>query len=120
MSSSSSGSSSSRSGSRRGSGRGSAVAKRLVEGVIADFERRTALPLSRDARNRVIQPAVEHGQHISQELGSGKVTPERIRDAVQTLLGNAEKIARERHEDKIGGQTVGIAMRLECRYFPWC
>jgi hypothetical protein len=129
MNNSSSGGSSG-SGSRRGfgaSGGGGVVSEfdeslveRLVDGVISDFEGRSELTLTPNARSMVLQPAIQHGKHILGELGSGAVMPEQIQDAVHTLLTNAERIARERDEWKIDEPIMRIAMRLECRYFPWC
>ena len=129
MSSSSSGGSSG-SGSRRGPGNSGGVGtvsefdesfvERLVDRVVNDFEQHSSITLTPKARSIVLQPALQHSAHILEELGSGTVMPEQIQDAVQTLLTNAGSIARKRQAVKINEAIIRIAMRLECRYFPWC
>jgi hypothetical protein len=68
----------------------------------------------------VITPAREHRQQITEELHANKVLPEQIVDAVETVLANAMRIAIERGKPMISDEIMVAAMKLECRYFPWC
>ena len=99
---------------------GDSAAEEFVAAAIRDFERRSSLPLSLAAKRLVLSPAVQHRSKIQQELNLGAVLPNQIQDAIQTLLSNAERIAAERNQPRIDESAVKIAMKLDCRYFPWC
>jgi len=127
MSSSSSGGSGG-AGYKKGSGEGGgSIAERdevdveqLVREVVESFEGGSSLVLTPAARSAVLQPAIEHRTRIMAELSAGTVQPQQIQAAVATLLANAEGIARQRNAREIDEAIVELAMRLECRYFPWC
>ena len=99
---------------------GDSAAQELVAAAIRDFERRSSLRLSQRAKQLVLNPAIEHSSKIQQELNLGAVQPSQIQDAIQTLLSNAERIATERNLSRIDESVVKVAMKLDCRYFPWC
>jgi len=87
---------------------------------VESFERGSALVLTPAARSAVLQPAIEHRTRILAELLAGTVQLQQIQAAVETLLANAQGIARQRNAQEIDEAIIELAMRLECRYFPWC
>ena len=114
------GGSSGGSGSSGSGSSGGFDAEAFVTRIVEQFESRTGYHLSSGARAAVITPAREHRQQITEELHANKVLPEQIVDAVETVLANAMRIAIERGKPMISDEIMVAAMKLECRYFPWC
>ncbi len=114
-------------GPRGGRGGGGAVitfgdspGEEIVLGAIEDFVQRSSLNLSAEARQALLEPAVAHRERIRDELNEHRVDPNEIEEAVRTVLRNAEARARETGRSEIDLEAIQFAMRLECRYFPWC
>jgi hypothetical protein len=92
----------------------------FVADVIRMYEGETHMTVSPDARNQLLQPAIQHRNHIRHEVLSGKVSPFQIEDAVVTVLRNAETSARKAATTLITGSHVFFSKWFECKYFPWC
>ena len=114
------GSGSGGSGSGGSSSSGGFDAEAFVTRIVEQFEAQTSYHLSSKARTAVIGPARTHRQQINEEVEAKKVSRDEIAEAVITVLRNAMQIAIERKIPMISDQVIAAAMKLECRYFPWC
>ena len=92
----------------------------FVKETIANFESQTGAKFTRSAENLVVTPAIQHHDRIVEEVAAHNVTAEVIADAVLTLLRNAVQLAEEEGSDFVESHHVEHAMKLECRWFPWC
>lgn len=99
---------------------GDSAGEEIVLGAIADFVQGSSLNLSEGARQALLEPAVAHRERIRDELNEHRVDPNEIEEAVRTVLRNAEAHAQEMERSEIDVEAIQFAMRLECRYFPWC
>lgn len=92
----------------------------FVRHVVDRFEQQTGYGLSAMARAAVVAPAVELRDQINEEVATNAVAPDQIDDAVMTVLRNAMRIAIARNSPAISEGIIYEALKLECRYFPWC
>jgi hypothetical protein len=92
----------------------------LVNSVADEFENNRQMTVTPDGREALIQPALPYQGHVDDELRSGKVTPDFLRESVTIVLENGLEIARTEALSSIDGHVVRKSMKKYCPYVMWC
>ena len=93
---------------------------KLVNTVADEFERNRQIDVTLDGREALIEPALPHQDRVEDELGSGKITYQFLRQSVTEVLENGFEIARTEALSSIDGYVVRKSMKKYCPYIMWC
>lgn len=91
----------------------------FIHGVVSRYALEQGISVTDGARQALIEPAIEHDEHLQEEFRRRRVTVDMLSGFMMRLLNHARDIAEESRHPEIGREDVVKAMRLYCEIFPW-
>jgi hypothetical protein len=103
----------------------------LINAMASEFERIYGVTIPPDARQVLIEPAIENRDAVYAELASGQLTVPMIRDKVMEQLDVAREVAQERNPQFVRESALGKkpfillkdivkSMNIRCALMFWC
>jgi hypothetical protein len=83
----------------------------LVNTVADEFEQNRQVEVTRDGRDALIEPTLPYQDRVEDELRSGKITHQFLRNSVTQVLDNGFEIARTEALSSINGYVVRKSMK---------
>jgi hypothetical protein len=92
----------------------------LVDTVADDFEENKQMEVTPDGRQALVEPAIPYQDQVQNELLSGKITHQFLRQSVTAVLDNGYEIAMAENLSAIDRYVVQKSIKKYCPYIMWC